>query len=92
MYFLLLYDYVPDMAERRGPVRPLHLEYAQAAHAAGLLRVAGAYGDAVDGAVLVFRAESAEAAEAFARGDPYVTSGLVTAWRVRPWTVVIGEA
>jgi uncharacterized protein YciI len=28
--------------------------------------------------------------EAFALADPYVTEGLVTAWRVRSWNVVIG--
>jgi uncharacterized protein YciI len=30
------------------------------------------------------------AAEAFAAADPYVRNGLVTSWRVRPWTVVVG--
>jgi hypothetical protein len=32
----------------------------------------------------VFRAD----ADAFAREDPYVAAGLVTSWRVEPWTVV----
>jgi proline iminopeptidase len=40
--------------------------------------------------VLVFRSDSREAAERFAREDPYVKEGLVTSWRVREWTVVIG--
>ena len=30
------------------------------------------------------------AAEAFATSDPYVTNGLVTSWRVRHWTTVVG--
>jgi uncharacterized protein YciI len=38
--------------------------------------------------VLVFR--SAAAASAFAEADPYVVNGLVTSWRVRQWTVVVG--
>ena len=42
-----------------------------------------------DGAVLVFR--SAKAAEDFARDDPYVRNGLITAWRVRAWNTVIGD-
>jgi hypothetical protein len=29
-------------------------------------------------------------AEDFARNDPYVKAGLVTAWRVRQWNVVVG--
>ena len=51
--------------------------------------LAGAF-DPPDGALLVFRAESASEVEAFARADPYVRNGLVTSWRVRPWTVVVG--
>jgi uncharacterized protein YciI len=35
-------------------------------------------------------AESAAPVEEFARADPYVTSGLVSSWRVRPWNVVVG--
>jgi len=30
-------------------------------------------------------------AEDFARTDPYVLNGLITSWRVRPWTVVAGK-
>jgi uncharacterized protein YciI len=50
--------------------------------------MAGALADPPDGAVLVFR--SREAAEAFAAVDPNVREGLVTSWRGRPWTVVVG--
>jgi uncharacterized protein len=50
----------------------------------------GAFGNPVDGAALVFRAADASVGERFAAHDPYVQSGLVTSWRVRPWTVVIG--
>jgi hypothetical protein len=52
--------------------------------------LAGALGDPPDGALLVFRGETPEVAERFARADPYVTNGLVSQWRVRPWAVVIG--
>jgi uncharacterized protein len=41
--------------------------------------------------VLVFRGSSPEVAESFARSDPYVNNGLVTRWRVRKWTTVIGN-
>jgi hypothetical protein len=50
----------------------------------------GAVGNPPDGAVLVFRGESADVAEAFARADPYVKQGLVTRWTVKPWTLVAG--
>jgi uncharacterized protein YciI len=53
--------------------------------------LAGALADPVDGAVLLFRAESDEVVRRFAQADPYVKSGLVTSWRVREWTTVVGE-
>jgi len=28
--------------------------------------------------------------QAFAAADPYVANGLVTQWRVREWTTVVG--
>jgi len=90
MHWLLLYELVDDYLERRTPLRPEHLGLAQAAHERGDLVMAGALSDPADGAVLVFRGEDASAAEAFAQADPYVREGLVRAWQVRPWTVVIG--
>jgi uncharacterized protein YciI len=54
------------------------------------LVLAGALAEPADGAVLVFRGDSTNVAEAFAKADPYVTNGLVNAWRVRKWTTVIG--
>jgi uncharacterized protein YciI len=83
---ILFYDYGPDIVERRAPLRPAHLELIQAYHADGRLVQAGAYGDPPRGGLLVFR--TAEAAEAFAGEDPYVSNGLVESWRVDPWTVV----
>jgi uncharacterized protein len=89
-YFVLQYDVVSGFAERRMTVREAHLKMVRDAHHRGHLVMAGALGDPVDAAMLVFRAESPESVEDFAREDPYVRSGLVTAWRVRPWAVVIG--
>jgi hypothetical protein len=89
-YFALTYDVVPGFAEKRMVVREAHLKRIRDAHDRGELMMAGAVGDPPEGALLVFRGESAAAAEEFARTDPYVTEGLVTAWRVRPWNVVIG--
>jgi len=90
MFYMLLYDYIENAVERRAPFREEHLKLAWEAHASGALVLAGAFADPVDGAALVFRGESPSVAEDFARRDPYVTGGLVTGWRVRPWTVVIG--
>lgn len=90
MFFLLLYDVVGDYLERRTPLRSAHIELARAAHDRGDLAMAGAFGDPPTGAAFVFTRR--EAAEAFARDDPYVKNGLVTRWRVEPWNVVVGGA
>ncbi|HVM55537.1 MAG TPA: YciI-like protein [Acidimicrobiales bacterium] len=90
-HWLLFYDYVPDYLERRGEFRPDHFAHAQAFHDRGELVMAGAFAEPADGAVLVFRAESAEVAERFAGDDPYVRNGLVTGWRVRRWVMVMGD-
>ena len=90
MYYLLLYDLIDGYLERRGEFREEHLGLAREAHARGELVLAGAIQDPVDSAALVFKADDPAVAERFAEKDPYVLNGLVTAWRVRPWAVVIG--
>lgn len=90
MYYLLFYDYVEDILERRAPFREEHLKNARSALEKGELVMAGALDEPVDGAVFVFKVENAEMVEPFVRQDPYVKNGLVTQWRVRPWQVVIG--
>jgi len=89
-YFALLYDVVDGFADKRTPHRPAHLVKINEAHARGELVMAGALGDPPEGALIVFKGETPDAAEQFARADPYVTQGLVTRWRVVPWNVVIG--
>jgi uncharacterized protein YciI len=91
VHYLLIYDVVPDYVERRAAFRAEHLALALEAYRRGDLVLGGALADPVDGAVLLFRGDSPAAAEAFARNDPYVRNGLVTHWRVRTWTTVVGD-
>lgn len=91
MHYLLMYDLVADYLDRRGEYRDEHLRLAWTAAERGELLLGGALADPVDGAVLLFKGDSPAAAEAFARADPYVRSGLVASWRVREWTTVAGE-
>jgi uncharacterized protein YciI len=90
-HYLLFYETAPDYLARRAQYRNEHLQKAWASHARGELVLGGALADPVDGAVLVFRAESADVVRRFAEADPYVVHGLVTSWRVREWTTVAGE-
>lgn len=89
-HFALFYDVIDDYVARRAVYRDQHLAHATAAYERGEIVLAGALADPVDRALIVFRAADASVVEDFARNDPYVINGLVTAWQVRPWTVVIG--
>ncbi len=91
-HFLLFYDYEADYAQRRAPHRPAHLELARASAARDELQLGGAVGGEPPIGLLLFKGESPAVAEAFARADPYVTQGVVKAWRVREWITVVGEA
>ena len=71
-------------------LRAAHLALARAAVARGELVLGGALAAPVDGTVLLFRGSSPAVAERFAAEDPYVKNGLVTRWRVREWTTVVG--
>jgi uncharacterized protein YciI len=66
-YFVLTYDVVPDFAARRAPFREAHLRLLRDANSRGLLLFSGPLGDPPDGALLVFRAESAAWSEAASR-------------------------
>ena len=90
MYLLLFYDYVDDISERRAPFREAHLALAREMHERGVLLMAGALVEPLDGAVLAFVTDDRSIVENFVAQDPYVREGLVTSWRIRSWNVVIG--
>jgi len=90
MHYLLFYEVGDDYISRRAQFREAHLEKAWKASEGGKLVLAGALANPVDGAVLLFKGDSPEVAEQFARTDPYVTNGLVKRWYVREWTTVAG--
>ncbi len=92
MYYILFYDYVPDILERRAPHRDGHLALLQEHAARGELILGGAYTNPPGGAALVFKVDDPAIIEAFVAKDPYANNGLVTAWRIQEWTVVVGSA
>lgn len=91
MHFLMIYEFTADYLERRPAFRSDHLRLAWESQKRGELILGGAFADPADGAALLFKGESANVAEEFARDDPYVKNGLVTRWHVRKWTTVIGD-
>jgi uncharacterized protein YciI len=91
MHYLLFYELGDDYMERRGEFRAVHLEMAWQASERGELVLGGALTNPVDSALLLFKGDSAEVAEKFARADPYVANGIVKRWHVREWMTVAGE-
>ena len=87
-YYTLSYRLVDDYSERRDTYREEHLALVARFRESGLLKLAGAYAEPADEALLVFEARDMREVEAFAKADPYVREGLVTEWRVREWRVV----
>ena len=90
-HFLLFYDFVDDYLERRAEFRDAHLKAAWESVNRSEMVLAGALADPADTGLLLFDSETPEAAEAFAKADPYVINGLVKSWKVRKWTTVVGH-
>lgn len=88
-HYLLSYDLAADYLDRRPAFRDAHLALAWEAADKGDLLLGGAVGDPVESAMLIFT--NPDAAAAFAEADPYVREGIVRAWRVLPWTTVVGK-
>jgi uncharacterized protein YciI len=91
-HFLLFYSVTNQYLERRPQYRDAHLKHAWAAQQRGTLVLAGAVSDPLDTGLLLFSTDSRNIVEDFARNDPYVLNGLVTAWHTREWLTVVGTA
>jgi len=85
---LLIYDYVDDIVERRGPHREAHLALIARWKEEGRIVIAGAIGDPPHGGLIGMRVDDPAAVEEFVNEDAYNKAGLVKSWRVEPWTVV----
>ena len=90
-HFLLIYELADNYLERRGEFRETHLGLAWAAHERGDLVLGGALTEPADTAMLLFKGETKDVVEQFAKGDPYVINGLVKTWNVREWNTVAGS-
>ena len=87
MKYVLYYQSAPDVAEKA----PIH----GAAHRAhwneflsnGTLLMIGPFANPLEGAMAIFTTR--EAAESFAKADPFVLNGVVKDWVVRDWLEAI---
>ena len=89
--YLLRYDYIPDVLEKRGPYREGHLDLAKKLIAEGKCLSGGPTGEpnmeVPTGALFIFT--ELEAAELFVKEDPYTQNGIVTGHSIEEWNVVV---
>ena len=89
--FVVEATYGPDAAEIRPRVRPEHLARIAELRDRGIVVEAGGYTD-LSTALVLIRADSAEAALAIARDDIYLSSGVWVELRVKSFGRVIRPA
>lgn len=89
--YLLEFHFVANMIERRVPHRAAHLAYANDFVKRNILIAGGALLPEAERGVLLFKAENPKVVEDYAKGDPYVTEGLVTKYTVKEWAVAVGK-
>ena len=87
--FILQYEYTDDMINKRTPFRADHLKLAEQYLADKKIVAAGAFSPPTGGQ-FIFTVESEQDVETFVKNDPYFTNKLVTEYKIREWTVVVG--
>ncbi|MCP3676789.1 MAG: hypothetical protein GY721_04125 [Deltaproteobacteria bacterium] len=87
MLFAIIGRDGPAGQEKRKLFREEHLEGIEALEREGRIVLAGPFADR-SGSLIVLEAESQEAAEVIAAGDPYVREGVFESHEVRPFTKV----
>ena len=86
MKYAAIIEYLHD-ADKVQSVRPAHREYLGALREQGKLVASGPFADG-SGALIVYEAESQEAAEELLQNDPFNRAGVFVAWVIRPWNQV----
>ena len=80
----------PNEPEKIASIRPTHRVYLSSLQAAGKLPVSGPFTDD-SGTLIVYQADSPEAAEALLQADPFAQAGVFVKYQIRPWNVVLGN-
>lgn len=89
-YFALTYITVENFTEKRIPFREEHLALALKYHRQKILMAGGSMNPAIE-ALLIFHCENEETVKVFMQADPYVQQGLIKAWYIREWNMVVGD-
>ena len=90
MKFAAVIEYSQDK-EKVEAARPAHRAYLTSLIEKNQLFASGPYLDGY-GALIIYEADSPEAAEALIQGDPFFAAGVFLKWTVRPWKMVFFNA
>lgn len=89
--YVIQYRYPSDRKFMVEDFRPFHRTHMRELQEKGLLLASGFLTDAMfDGAMMILRADSAQAAESLLEGDAFYDSGLMEDLVVRSWSPTLG--
>lgn len=86
MKIVSFYEMAPGALSKVAAHYPAHRARLDEFHARGVIIAAGPFGNPPEGALAIFTTR--EGAEQFIQGDPFVTNGLVSKWRLVEWNAV----
>lgn len=87
--YVLFYESADDVTSKAPLHFPAHRARWQDFRTRGTLLMIGPFADPREGSMAVFATR--EAAEEFAREDPFVLNGVVRNWYIREWNEAIAE-
>jgi uncharacterized protein len=86
--YVLLYESADDVRSKAPMHFPAHVARWKEFQQNGALLMIGTFGNPQDeGSMAIFTTR--QAAEAFARSDPFVLNGVVRRWSIREWNEAI---
>jgi uncharacterized protein YciI len=83
MKYALLYESADDVLAKAGPHIAAHSARLTEFRRRGTLLMGGVFANPQEGALIIFTTR--QAAEEFARGDPFVSNGVVRTCRIHEW-------
>ena len=89
MKYAAVIEYSQDR-QKVESARPAHRAYLAGLVEKNQLFASGPYEDGY-GALIIYEADSPEAAEALLTADPFHAAGVFVRWTVRPWKMVFAN-
>jgi uncharacterized protein YciI len=89
MMFAAVIEYLPVAAKVQS-LRPAHRQYLSQLRERGQLAACGPFTDG-SGALIIYEAADAAAAEQLLRDDPFHKNGVFVKYALRPWNPVMAD-